>query len=199
MAVDANDARPARWWPLALGAVALLTAVDLVTDWLEGAHPVHMVLELAAFVVIGAVTIAMVRRRERRIGALTRDLSRSREEAARWQREAEHALRGLGEAIDVQFERWGLTPAEREVALLLLKGLSLREVAEVRGTGERTARDQARAVYRKAELSGRSELSAFFLEDLLLPRAERAPGERPAQGRPEADPSRNELRPRSTR
>ena len=71
------------------------------------------------------------------------------------------------EAIDRQFDRWELTPAEREVGLLLLKGLSLREIAEVRGTSERTTREQARNVYRKGGLAGRAELSAFFLEDLL--------------------------------
>lgn len=42
-------------------------------------------------------------------------------------------------------------------------------MARARGTSERTARQQALAVYRKAGLAGRAELSAFFLEDLLLP------------------------------
>ncbi len=174
VAVGDDVRSPARWWTFALGAVSLLIVVDLITDWLEGAHPAHMVLELAAFVTIGSVLTGMLRRRERRIGALARDLSQSRAEATRWRKEAEHALRGLGEAIDGQFDRWELTPAEREVGLLLLKGLSLKEVADVRGTSERTARDQARAVYRKGNLSGRSELSAFFLEDLLLPQEEAA-------------------------
>jgi len=53
--------------------------------------------------------------------------------------------------------------------MLLLKGLGHREVAQVRGTSERTARQQALSIYRKAGLSGRAELSAFFLEDLLPP------------------------------
>ena len=82
-------------------------------------------------------------------------------------------LRGLGEAIDAQFDRWGLTPAEREVALLILKGLSHKEIAAVRESSERTARQQARAIYAKANLSGRAALSAFFLEDLLLPADQR--------------------------
>ena len=64
---------------------------------------------------------------------------------------------------------WKLTPAEAEVGVLLLKGLSHRDVAGVRSTSERTVREQARSLYRKASLAGRSELSAFFLEDLLLP------------------------------
>jgi len=90
----------------------------------------------------------------------------------RWRAEAEEALRGLGAAIDRQFERWGLSPAEREVALHLLKGLSLKDAALERKTSERTVRQQALAVYRKAGLAGRAELAAFFLEDLLLPPGE---------------------------
>jgi DNA-binding CsgD family transcriptional regulator len=64
---------------------------------------------------------------------------------------------------------WQLSAAEREVALLLLKGLSTKEIATVRATSERTAREQARAVYAKAGLAGRAALSAYFLEDLLAP------------------------------
>ncbi len=47
--------------------------------------------------------------------------------------------------------------------------MSLKEVAEIRGTVEKTARAQSMSIYSKAGLSGRSELAAFFLEDLLLP------------------------------
>ena len=54
--------------------------------------------------------------------------------------------------------------------MLLLKGLSHKEVADARGTSERTARGQARSVYHKAGLDSRAALSAFFLEDLLPPR-----------------------------
>lgn len=91
-------------------------------------------------------------------------------EAARWRAEAHALMRGLSAAIDQQFDRWGLTEAEREVGLLQLKGLSHKDIAAVRGTSERTVRQQALAIYRKGGLSGRAELSAFFLEDLLLPR-----------------------------
>ena len=78
-------------------------------------------------------------------------------------------LRGLGDAIDRQCERWGLSAAEKEIALLLLKGLSLKEIAAVRQTSERTVRQQAQSIYRRSSLGGRAELAAFFLEDLLLP------------------------------
>jgi DNA-binding NarL/FixJ family response regulator len=57
---------------------------------------------------------------------------------------------------------------EREVGLLL-KGLSHKEIADARSISETTIRQQALAIYRKSGLRSRAELSAFFLEDLLLP------------------------------
>ena len=55
----------------------------------------------------------------------------------------------------------------------MLKGLSHKEIADIRATSETTIRQQALAVYRKSDLRSRAELSAFFLEDLLLPIAKR--------------------------
>ncbi len=69
--------------------------------------------------------------------------------------------------IQWQFDEWGLTPSEQEVAHLLLKGLAFREIAEVRKTKEKTVRQQATAIYTKAGLNGRNELAAWFFEDLL--------------------------------
>lgn len=104
--------------------------------------------------------------------ALAKQLQVSVLETTRWRREAGDLLAGLGAAIDAQFERWLLSPAEREVALLLLKGLSHKEIAAVRHVGEATVRQQAQAIYRKSGLANRNDLAAFFLEDLLLPSRE---------------------------
>jgi DNA-binding NarL/FixJ family response regulator len=171
---DATRGRP--WVAGAMGAVFLLIAALLCIDYLSDsqAHDarLHAAIELTLMSV--AVVAAMVlwsrfvglRRRER---LLSGDLDRARAEARRWKTEASDVLRGLGAAIDAQFGRWALSSAEREVALLLLKGLAHKEIAEVRQTSEKTVRQQSLAVYRKGGLSGRAELSAFFLEDLLLP------------------------------
>ncbi|MBI2962650.1 MAG: helix-turn-helix transcriptional regulator, partial [Deltaproteobacteria bacterium] len=105
-----------------------------------------------------------------RAADLEHRLSASRAEAERWRVEAADLISGLSAAIDRQLERWQLSVAEKEIALLLLKGLSHKEIAEVRQVGEATVRQQAGAVYRKAGLSGRRDLAAFFLEDLLGPR-----------------------------
>jgi DNA-binding NarL/FixJ family response regulator len=100
---------------------------------------------------------------------LIRDLDAARIQGWQWRDETRALLKGLGEAIDRQFLAWKLTEAERGVGLLILKGLSLKEIAAVRVTSERTIRAQARSIYAKAGLSGRAALSAFFLEDVLAP------------------------------
>ncbi len=45
----------------------------------------------------------------------------------------------------------------------------MKEVSGLREVSERTTRQQAVTIYSKADIGGRAELSAFFLEDLLLP------------------------------
>ncbi|MEB8433542.1 helix-turn-helix transcriptional regulator [Cocleimonas sp. KMM 6892] len=69
--------------------------------------------------------------------------------------------------IQWQFSEWGLSPSEQEVALLMLKGLSVKEISASRNTHEKTVRKQASAIYEKSGLGGRHELSAWFFEDLL--------------------------------
>ena len=101
--------------------------------------------------------------------ALIRDLDAARLQGRQWRDETRSLLKGLGEAIDRQFLTWKLTGAEREIGLLILKGMSHKEIAAARVTSERTIRAQARSIYAKAGLSGRAALSAFFLEDLLAP------------------------------
>ena len=71
------------------------------------------------------------------------------------------------EMVRHQFETWQLTNSEKEVGWLLLKGLSLKEIAIVRNTLEKTVRQQASAIYRKADLAGRHAFSAWFIEELL--------------------------------
>jgi DNA-binding CsgD family transcriptional regulator len=154
------------------GLIAILVGADVVADSLSGTTPIHLLAELSA-TALALTGVALLWRRmqavRRAAASLGHDLRAAREEAERWRREAGDVLRGLGVAIDRQFERWGLTSAERGIALLLLKGLSHKEVSTVRDTTERTVRQQSLAIYRKAGLAGRAELAAFFLEDLLLP------------------------------
>lgn len=167
---------------LSVGLFALifvLIAVDVGGDYAEGAELSHLAVE-ALVMLASAAAIALLLGRylvaRRHLRGLVADLDRARADAERWHAESQHLIAGLGAAIRKQFERWGLSPAEAEIGLLLLKGLSHKELAALRQTSERTVREQSRSIYRKAGLSGRSSLAAFFLEDLLLPARERDPG-----------------------
>lgn len=155
-----------------LALVGGFLIIDPVLDFVNGEGRAHVGIEfiMAALTLAGTVLLLLDMRQERaRRRGLERLLADAHGDAARWRREAQGLLAGLGQAIDRQFRRWGLTPAERDVGILLLKGLSHKEVAEIRTTSERTVRQQGREIYRKAGVSGRAELSAWFLEDLLLP------------------------------
>ena len=159
--------------PIAMfAAIVLLIGWDLAADYVEGSDWGHLGVELIVLLVALAGAVVLWRRFHRarsELVALEQDLVAAREEAMRWRSESRELIDGLGLAIERQFMRWELTPAEAEIGLLLLKGLSLKEMAGLRQTSERTVREQARSVYRKAGLAGRASLSAVFLEDLLLP------------------------------
>jgi DNA-binding CsgD family transcriptional regulator len=145
---------------------------DLVNDFLAGGTGLHLVIEaiLALSAVLGARQVwSRYRTLRRENSALKGDIERIRVSERRWKEESARHVEGLSRAIDDQFMRWTLTPAEKEVALLLLKGMSMKEVAEIRNCSERTARHHSLAIYQKSGLGGRAELSAFFLEDLLAP------------------------------
>ncbi len=152
--------------------IAVLMAVDTVVDYRQSGSFFAQTYEMLVFaaalagLAIHAWQLASARVQSEQLG---RELTETRADAQRWSREAQDVLKGLGAAIDRQFDKWGLTPAERDVALLQLKGLRHKEIADLRKTSERTVRQQALSIYRKAGLSGRTDLAAFFLEDLLLP------------------------------
>jgi DNA-binding CsgD family transcriptional regulator len=89
-------------------------------------------------------------------------------ELLRAQDQALQVARGaLSEVINQQFQAWSLTPAERDVGLLALKGLDVAEIAELRGAAQGTVRAQLTRIYQKAGVSGRAQFAAFFVEDLL--------------------------------
>jgi DNA-binding CsgD family transcriptional regulator len=177
------DESTSRWgWVWALAAVVagvgLLMTLEIIEEPDMTLGEILFELVEPTLIVMTAVGVVYllgrVRRQHEEQMSLMRDLEVARAEGAQWRTDMRELLKGLSAAIDAQFDRWGLTPAEREVALLLLKGLSHKEIAVVREASVLTVRQQARSVYTKANLSGRAALSAFFLEDLLLPVDQRA-------------------------
>ena len=174
---DGMDGRLRLILAVALTSIVAGGTADLVMDepttWLS----FHVVFE--TLMIAGAVLMATTLwlgwwRSAHAAAALQASLERQSAERDRWRASARHALEGLGRAIDAQFTEWRLTPSEREVALLLLKGHGHKQVAALTGRSERTVRQHAGVVYEKSGLSGRAELSAFFLQDLMLPDEQRS-------------------------
>ena len=94
-------------------------------------------------------------------------LKRSRERQKLAEQGLERASVAFMHLVETAFSDWGLTPAERDVALFAIKGLSIQEIAEARATSEGTVKAQTNAIYRKAGVSGRSQLLSLFIDDLM--------------------------------
>lgn len=111
------------------------------------------------------------------LGALA--LVRARRAVAEAQTRLRRAQGAFQDLLDERFVAWGLTPAERDVALFAIKGMSTAEIARLRGTSEGTIKAQSNAIYRKAGVGGRSQLLGLLIDDLTgttpepLPEAER--------------------------
>jgi DNA-binding CsgD family transcriptional regulator len=155
-----------------LSIVAVMVVFDLFTDSKEGVVIWHVLVEggagLAALFGIFYFMKDSFHLKHRLSDSQNENIQLQKQASA-WKNEAQKYIEGLSLSIDQQLTKWNLSVAEKEVALLLLKGLSLKEIAEVRSTTEKTSRVQSISVYSKSGLSGRSELAAFFLEDLLQP------------------------------
>lgn len=169
-----DDQMPRGLLALVLLATIIGGGVDLVLDAPESVLSPHALYEMALILAAMVTSVLLWRGwwRSRRTLVETRQmLASSAAERDAWRVSAEAALAELGHAIDERFVAWGLTAAEREVALQLLKGRSHKQIASTTGRSERTVRQHAVAVYQKPGLHGRAELAAFFLEDVRLPDA----------------------------
>jgi len=66
-----------------------------------------------------------------------------------------------------KFDRWALTPSERDVGLFILKGLSNAEIAGMLNKSEGTIKAQSAAVFRKSGVTSRAQLMSLFLDILV--------------------------------
>lgn len=159
-------------------SITLLNIWDFYNDMQEDDHNrLHLGLEaLIILVSLSAISylIREIQQRRREIEGLAKQLKTTREtldetraSLSELDNKRRQASREYGAVISEQLTAWGLSTSEREVALLLLKGLSFDEIANVRDTKEKTVRQQATAIYRKSGLSGRHEFAAWFFEDFL--------------------------------
>lgn len=77
------------------------------------------------------------------------------------------AAGALQEVMEGYFRDWKLTPSEQDIATFTIKGYSIAEIAALRGSAEATVKTHLNAIYRKADVSGRGQLTSLLIEDLL--------------------------------
>lgn len=155
---------------LIFAIVVVASGADLVADLSHGVDTAHIVKET---IVVSISTIGLawllwgLRQQRLEIRSLQQELETANSPQAPPKKYVLEARKKLGNVVTQQFSEWMLTGSETEVGWLLLKGLSLKEIAIVRSTKEKTVRQQASSIYKKAGVSGRHAFSAWFIEDIL--------------------------------
>lgn len=161
-------------WVIAgiLFLIAALTSIDIYNDYFEGVASWHISIEGIVALIALAGVYYLVRGRfmlQRTLAQQQQFSNELQQEAKKWKSVSKIYLEGLSVEIENQLDRWQLTEAEKDISFLLLKGLSIKEIATIHNTSVKTVRTQTNFIYAKSGLSGRSKLSASFLEDLLPP------------------------------
>ncbi|MDJ0983218.1 MAG: helix-turn-helix transcriptional regulator [Kiloniellales bacterium] len=151
---------------LLLLALEILTESDEFSPLDVAIDGLGILLTIGAAVGVALLALRIDSQHEEKL-ALIRDLEFARAEGNAWRNKVRSHLAGLKSGMDIQFQDWGMTAAEREIGLLILKGLSHKEIAVLRATTEPTVRQQAQSIYRKAKLPGKTAFCAYFLEDLF--------------------------------
>lgn len=155
---------------IVLVVFAAFFILDIVVDVKEGIPLSHVWHEAALFfLAMGAIfwQIRVIFHKNLHISSLNTELLETKKSYQDWKQKTHANAQELGQLIESEFGLWHLSQSEKDVALLLIKGFSMKEIADVRNTNEKTVRQQATSIYKKSGLSGRQELAAFFLEDML--------------------------------
>ena len=131
--------------------------VDVLGDWAETGGPDWGLLpealaSVALFVGIAFEAVYLVQLLRRK---------------ASLERSVGMASSALQAVIEGHFDEWKLTASERDVAALMVKGLSISEIAGVRGSAEGTVKAHLNAIYRKANARNRAEVLSLIMDTLI--------------------------------
>ncbi len=156
---------------LAFFYIFLATIYPFIEDIIEGYHDsIHIAQEgfIALLCIVSIYIIWQeIANNYYNVNSLKQSLKKETQDKKIYSQQVGILKVGLLKVLNDQFKQWSLSKSEQEVALLLIKGLSFEQISQIRGTKEKTIRQQASAIYLKSNLDGRSHLAAYFLEDLL--------------------------------
>lgn len=131
------------------GDILGLRTEDIDWGWIE-----FMQVLASVGVIVGfATSVVFLKRSQSRVHYLTRQL--------------EVAAGQFEEHLGLTLIRWSLTDAEKEVAVLAMKGFSNGEIAELRNTSLPTVKTQMTAIFRKSGCTSRQQLISYLVDDLV--------------------------------
>jgi len=148
------------------------STAELISEFAAGETLESMGDDLSWFALSAIVLLLFVYEhfaQRRALGELRAQLNKARGQLAQLDTDSPKLASQYRAVMQKQFDAWHLTESEQDVVIGLLKGLSFREIAGLRETREKTVRQQASSVYRKAGVASRHELAAWFFEDMLEP------------------------------
>ena len=150
--------------------IVISISVDIYGDIQEDLPVKHFVHELGLLslsLVAAIYQMLLIFRRDKAISQFTSRINDLESEKAAFKQQFSKVKDDFTQVLDQQFLSWGLSPVEKDIALLLIKGMGMKEISQTRNTSEGTVRQQAATIYRKSGLIGRKELAAFFLDELF--------------------------------
>ena len=163
-----------RQWILTVLVISVFatSAIEIASEFAAGESLVAMWDDMLWVAVsAGCVLYYLYERRisSKEISELREKLTNARGKLVKIDNHSEEIANQYRAVMQKQFDAWSLSSSEQDIVISMLKGLTFREIAGLRETREKTVRQQASAVYRKAGVSSRSELTAWFFEDMLDP------------------------------
>jgi DNA-binding CsgD family transcriptional regulator len=150
--------------------IILFKLLDLYIDFSNAAELHHLIQEIVLIALSLILFVYLIRDitwSTKQAKLLSSQLNQSRQHAEQLSQAVIDSKKAFFNAINSQFDVWQLSPREKEIALLMIKGLSNSEIANVCDKSEKTVGHQASAIYKKANVQGRHELAALFFEELL--------------------------------
>lgn len=153
--------KPSAKYSILLITVQGLCAAVFVSDAISdiayrSEHDWHLLVEIIASI---ALMLAIILETGNLFGILQRK--------ANLERTLKNASMAVHLVIDSKFSDWSFSPSERDVAGLVVKGLSIAEIAKVRGTAEGTVKAQLNSIYRKSGARNRSDLMSQILDAMI--------------------------------
>ncbi|NOQ76292.1 MAG: LuxR family transcriptional regulator [Methylococcaceae bacterium] len=150
--------------------VMVSNAFDLINDFATGESTWHIIEEsvvITLALALIAYLILNLKQHTVNLQQLRQELETTEHSLEQSNARIHKARKEYSHVIHQQFDDWQLSQSQQQIALLLLKGLSFNEIAAIRETKEKTVRQQASEIYKKANVAGRHAFSAWFFEDFL--------------------------------